>query len=172
MFTFGSFGDTQEDVDRGEKILSQFHMYASRFPDYGLSFEELKSKYTAKSPAFLESLGFAANASGEFLTDAKTEEAMQALANAGQGKIPQNPSSFFNSLNKSAQNVSWWDAIPFVATETGKTVAEGLERGGSAIIQVAEQAEKSVGVWKYAIWLLPLFLGVAVMNRVKGKQHD
>jgi hypothetical protein len=171
MIRFGSFGDTEVDVERGTEILQQFHNHATDWPEYRYTFPELVAHYTEKSPAFLDSLGFAANATGEFLTSSKTNDAMKALADGGQGQIPANASSFFNALNKSAQDYSWWGNVKYAATETGSQVGTGLQHVGETIIDVAEEAQASVGVWKYAIWLLPVGLAYLVAARLKGRKQ-
>lgn len=164
------------DDDRGNVIMHQFHnaMYA-QYSDYNLEEEELKAKY---NPYIIEALGLAANSSG--MTNAATNKAMIALADAGKGQIPANYNGFFNALQGEASKTNLWQAVYETATETASDVTDGLQQTGTALINVGSAVVGVANYTKYFLWggiafaLWAIYtnrdqVGKAIADKVTGK---
>jgi hypothetical protein len=124
-------------IDKGRFVLREFHNASLKFAAYKLNYEELVSKVGGKSPSIvLEGIGDSAIqlAQDGFLTDTKITKAMQELASRAQGRVPESFGAFFSALSGKATNVTFVQAVPYVAIESAKDVAVGFQQVGESAI--------------------------------------
>lgn len=150
---------SQNDIDRGRAALRYFHNQASTYAAYDLTFDELISKLGGKVPAyFLEGLGMSCVDVPEY----QVKQAMEALANAGQGRLPAQPFAFYKAISDRASILSvrdWVSAAPAIAVETAKDVAAAAQGVGQTVIQTASSLKS----------ILPLLIVGAVVFVVVSK---
>lgn len=131
---------TPSDVDRGREALTEFHNYSVGFSSYDLTYNELLQVVGGKHPdIFLDGLGLAIREIG--MTTSQVKEAMRALADKAQGKIPPNQSAFFMALSNRIQNIStsdWLLATPQLLLESGKDIAMGFKQVGEAVLDTGK----------------------------------
>ncbi len=139
-------------IAAGSQALTYFHNRALQYDGYDLTFGELKSSYgsDARVAIYLEEWGAYILDNGMPERDVKS--AMEALANAGQGKVPHQ-TSVFNALGGKVGAINWIDLTKTVAIETAKQVATGAQAIGTTVIDTA----KSLNV------ILPILLVGAVV---------
>lgn len=132
------FSSPQNQLDKGREAMKYFHNQASKYSGYALTFDQMLDAVGGggqKTSIFLEGLGLAIDSIGdEFLGGNKVENAMENLADQGQGKLPANRNAFFSALSGEAQNVSFIDASKVVAVETGKELLSGAQAVGDSVI--------------------------------------
>lgn len=138
--SLGIYDASNKDPDyiRGIKILRMYHDFMLNYPSqYKISFDDLiavfESKFgITKAPIYIEGIGLAANINE--MSDSDCEDAMEALADAGQGKIPDNWQAWSNALGEVAKNPGFFKALTFTAVETAKDVGTGFQKLGDTLI--------------------------------------
>jgi hypothetical protein len=146
-------------IQKGREALTYFHNVSLTYPAYKkLQFDELLNQVSGggkKVTIFLEGFGFAIEQinDGYFFSTSRVKQAMESLANEGQGRVPTNNSVFFKALSDEAQNISWSEASKFVAVESAKEIGNGLVEVGNVTLDTL----KSLGV------VLPLAIVGAVL---------
>lgn len=124
------------DIDRGRSAFIYFHNRSMRYPNYAYSLDQsiaIASGGANKSEIFLDGLGFAIVTSPNVYSENAVKQAMEKLADKSQGRIPK-MTYFFSALTKEIDNITFVDAIPTVALETGKTIVSGFQEVGDTLI--------------------------------------
>jgi hypothetical protein len=154
----------QNDIDKARDAMVAFHNRMLKYPIYTLKYEELISAVAPKSPQiFLEGLGFAI--SSIEMSSGKVQEAMEALADKCQGKIPNNQNYFFSALSDREMNINfmdWVKATPTIAADTAKDVGKGAVEIGNAVIDTG----------KSLLTIGPLVVVAAVLFIVYAKTRE
>lgn len=132
------YSNRDAQIAKGREALLYFHNDSVKFPNYGLTFDTLLMKVSGGKPTiFLEGFGLAIESidDGGFFSFGtnKVRDAMKALAEKAQGKIPATKGAFFTALSDEAMNYSFVDAAGFVGVETAKKVGEGLVEVGDTV---------------------------------------
>lgn len=153
---FNQMGYVEEnDEVRGLRILKQYHKAASNYGDYPFNnVQELISAYGKKGPFIAEGLGF--NAKVNHLGDSDTKEAMELLAEAGSGQIPEHFLAFNNALGKYASDPGWFKTLTFVGRETAGELQERFADVGKGALTTMKMARFMMPVLVYggAIYLI------------------
>jgi len=124
----------QNSIDKGNQALVYFQNRAAQYSQYSLSLDELKKAVFGSDkriPIELEGLGDLIVTLE--LDDRGVEDAMEALADAGQGRTPTRQ-SFYNALGGKASEINWLDLTTTVASETVSQVVNGAQAAGNSII--------------------------------------
>lgn len=117
----------------GREALKYFHNKALGYSNYDLNFDQLIAKVGGKIPLkFLEIFGD--TILNVELSTSKLKNAMESLADAGQGRLPQYQTAWFQALSNEAMNYSWVDAASFVSKETAKDIVKGAQVAGDSIL--------------------------------------
>lgn len=133
---------SEADSQRGREALVVFHNYCvNHFSSYRLTFDQLLTAVTSQKGA-----KFLPEAIGQMIRESdmslgKVEDAMEALAKRGGGRIPDNWMSWLNALADEASKVTFIDAASYVTVESAKDVAKGFAEVGDTILDTA----KSIG---------------------------
>jgi len=136
FFDFSLSSQPQNQIDKGREALKYFHNQACKYSSYNLTFDQLLSQVGGKRPdIFLEGMGTAIEATG--MGSGKVEDAMEALADRGQGKVPASMNSFFSALSDRATTITFTDAVgaaPQIATEVAGDVVKGAASVGDTVL--------------------------------------
>ncbi len=164
MFGVFSTSQPQNSIDRGREALKYFHNQASRYPGYKLTFNALIDTLgTARqSPIQLEGIG--ETVISLELSTGQVQDAMESLADQGQGRVPATPTVYFQALGNKKQEFSFIDATSEVAPEVAGNILKRVENVGTAALDTVDNATavisntvKSLGV------VLPIALVGAVL---------
>lgn len=134
---YWDFGDSEmkpeTDERRGREILEFFvDEYNFKYPSGSISYSEFLSGYGTVGAYLEENIGLNQRVQGMSMSDAK--EVMRHLVLMGEGMVPKNWMVYGQTMAKSIENFSWWEAIPFVAIETLKETGE-LKEGVMATLK-------------------------------------
>jgi hypothetical protein len=129
--------NSSTSIAAGSQALSYFHNRAVQYEGYEMTFGELKRSYgsDARVAAYLDGWGSYILENG--MSDRDVKSAMEALADAGEGRVPHQ-TSVFNALGGKVGAINWIDLTKTVATETVKQVADGAQAVGHAVIDTAK----------------------------------
>jgi hypothetical protein len=145
-----------------------FHNRSLKFEGYNFSYDTMLGVVAPKSPQiFLEGLGFAITAIE--MSSGKVKEAMEALADQCQGKIPNNQNYFFRALSDREQNITFFDwvkATPSIAADTAVDVAKGAQEVGNAVIDTGKSL---LTIGPLVIVAAVLFIVYAKTRQVAGR---
>jgi hypothetical protein len=126
----------QSQIDKGRMALKYFHNQALKYEGYNLKLDDLINRLgTPKQiPIHLEGIGDQIDMFQ--LPESKVEEAMEALADRGQGKVPPAGTStpYENAIGGKAGEVNWVDATAYVATDVAVKVGDGLQVVGTSVL--------------------------------------
>lgn len=144
-----------QTIPVGKTALEKFHDYSSVFPTYTYTnIDELATHYTKDPNILYDGIGLAILSSRDFLTDEKVNYVMQALAEKGQGQVPENMTTFFTKLGEIASNPSLVEAINFTATKTISDIStiatETFEEVGGGTLSALKT---TTGLIKYLPWI-------------------
>jgi hypothetical protein len=135
---FGLFeSNPLNQIEIGRAAILKFHNFSCAFPAYTISIEDLVKRFGGD--IFLEGFGFAIVETDA--SDSQVRDAMLALANQGQGRIPASQTAFFQALSNRTSNLTagdWVSLTPAIAADVGKEVIKGTAEVGSAILDVGK----------------------------------
>ena len=124
------------EIEIGRAALLEFHNMSCKFPIYTIKFEELIAKVGGKFPdIFLEGFGFAIVQAGA--NNSQVHDAMAALVQQGQGRIPANKTVFFQAISNRTSNLTagdWVSLAPAIAADVTGEVIKGSAEIGNALI--------------------------------------
>lgn len=162
------FTQPMNDIDQGRVAIKYFHNRSARYATYKESMDSLILKVGGKRPEFfLEGIGLTINSIG--MSESKVKQAMESLANAGQGRIPANPSLFNKALSDRATNLTtgdWIGGLPEIAGQTAVDLAKGAQAVGDAVLDVGKSL---LSVGPLLIVVAVIFIGYKRVRMVAGK---
>lgn len=120
----------EADILAGKQALMHFHNRASAYANYKLTFDELLAHYGKFIDNTLEGIGFLIGQMG--LSYWEVKQAMEELANEGQGRIPATHADYMNYLGKQAK-VNWTAAAADVAQAIATETSDGLVSFGENV---------------------------------------
>lgn len=123
------------DIDFAREALLVFHNRSAMYSGYDFTFDQFLDQVGgggAKTTAFLDGFGLAVRSIG--LSTSELNSAMQALADQGQGRIPENKNVFFKALSDQAQDINWISATPKIIAGVTTDVVKGVAAGGESVI--------------------------------------
>lgn len=125
-----SFTDAQCD-DAGFRALKEFHNYSTlKYPqNYSLTLDGLQS---AVGKITKQSIGFAILANN--FDDRKVADAMDALADKGEGKLPASPNSWFAVIKDVSVHVDFVEALKYTAVASAGDIAQGAQQIGDSVL--------------------------------------
>ena len=150
------------DIDRGREALKYYHNESVKFPNYGLTFDELITRFGGSN--FLEGMGLVIN-SGE-MSDSHVQEAMENLANQGQGRMPGNFSIFYKALSDREANLTvrdWVGGIPEISKNIASDIGKGAVQIGNAVIDTGKSL---LVVGPLLIVAAVIFIGYSKVKRL------
>lgn len=132
--------NASNDIKRAKDALTFFHNKALSYSDnYNFQAGELFSFLNDRQNGqFLEGFGFAINAGD--VSETKVKNAMENLADQGQGRLPMTNAAFFRALSDEAVKTSFIDAAKSVASDSASDIGVGLKRVGDTVIETAKNA--------------------------------
>jgi len=144
------------DYNKGVETLKYFHNRALFYPKYTLTFEELLNSYGRKSKFAVESVGLQVNILE--LSESRAQDAMEELADKGEGGIPEKWLGFSYALGQKAKETPVWEGIKFVTAETAKEVGVMFQEAGKGVIATLKASKYmipviifgGVGFWLYS----------------------
>ncbi len=158
-------GSSANQIKLAKEALTFFHNRASQYPEnYRLQFEELVSYYQNKTGnSFLDGFGLALESVD--LPTRRVKASMEALADAGEGKLPAQWNAFFGSLSQEATSFSFVDAANEVVAGTARDIA-------NVAVEVGQSAGKLASGLANVLPFLPYlaFGGLALVIFFKAKR--
>ncbi len=124
------FTDAQCD-DAGFRALKEFHNHSTlRYPqNYSMTFDELKSRVGAIT---IQSIGFAILANN--FDQKKVADAMDALSDQGEGKLPATANSWFAVIKDVSVHVDFIEALKYTAVASAGDIADGAAQVGDSVL--------------------------------------
>lgn len=152
-FDFGNGDMTPEnDESRGKALIEYFLDEFNARYSKDLSMEDLLTGYGTIGPYLYENIGLNQRVMG--LSMSAAENVMLQIINNGNGLVPKNFMDYGNAMAKSVQDFSFWEALPYVATETFK-------EAGKIGIEVGKGLETTLKLGRYTMPVL-IYGGAAV----------
>jgi len=155
------------DIEKARLALSFFHNYSVGFPGYNYTLDSLIEKIGGKYPTmFLEDYGFAINTIG--MSVGQTQQALEALADTSQGKIPTK-TAFFQALSARVSNPTFMDyvgATPKVALESAGDVVMGFKEVGDAVLDTGKSL---LVIGPLLIVAAVVFIGYSRTRQIAGR---
>ena len=153
--------NTNNDTQRGKDALQYFHNRALNYPEnYKLRYEELIQYLDQKyKGVFFDGFGFGIVSAG--MTEGQVQQGMEALADQGKGRLPNQMNAYFNALIDPARSFSFSDAAREVIKGTARDLVEGAAATGKAVLSASSSL----------LTILPIALGAGVILffYMKGK---
>lgn len=125
------------DVDRGREALKYYHNESVKYPNYGLTFDQLIQRFGGFD--IVEGLGLAINSSE--MSDSHVQEAMENLANQAKGRMPSSFSVFFKALSDREGNLTftdWVGGLPEISKNIASDIGKGAVEVGNAVLDTGK----------------------------------
>ena len=151
LFDFGDDAMTEaNDEKRGAEALNHFFVYAkSEYPENmpADSWEEMVAMYGSIQHTIADGLGMAQRTME--LSTQQVNNAMERLADQGEGRAPKNWFIFFDTLKNVAMNPNWWHTIQFVGWESLKDAFEVSRGAGEGLISTFKMGKYTMPILIY-----------------------
>lgn len=119
------------DLEAGKTALQYFHNGSTDYEAYKLSFEELIANYGKKADIYMDGIGMTIRHLE--LSQSAVREAMFALADKAQGKIPKDHQDYIRFLGNRAAEINWLEFAVEVGKETASQTVHGLATFGESV---------------------------------------
>lgn len=127
-----------EEEGRGLQTLRYFYDRATSYPEFQMSFDDFINVVKTQNRFAVNSVGgstFLALENQTGLTETDIQEAMELLADSGQGKIPENWMSYSSAITQKAINPSFFTSLKYTAAASVGDITRATASAGENLVK-------------------------------------